>query len=374
MRRGIYSTVSVVVICSALIVGIYAATVTEGSGVLVTVTNPGDSQGVPAQIGVGARYTAKLSGVGVKDDSVTVISNWERGSKSITVSKGSTVTITGYVLVTGHSGSFFVISPKDVYNFIIPKNQNKYFTITQKCDQTGNFKLQFGVNIPGTLIRDQRILKIIVGSPTPTPTPTPTTTPTTTHPVVVPLNTNQIEKYAYDKTNAIRGTFQLTGYWRDGIDHVCHAWMPDADGVQITAREHSADMADNNYFAHNSLNGKTPYQRIRETLQNCPLPGTLPTAYAENIAWTTHNPGDTEQIVAERMINAFVYDDAASSWGHRHNILDGQTSDIYSGWHNPALGYNKMGIGVAVGYNYQGQNGPVYILTQDFYNGGCGCR
>ena len=71
---------------------------------------------------------------------------------------------------------------------------------------------------------------------------------------------------------------------------------------------HSQDMAAKEYFEHNSLDGRTPWDRIEAQ-------GYIGIAYGENIAWGYTSAAD---VVAAWM----------DSPGHRANILDCEFRDI----------------------------------------------
>lgn len=83
--------------------------------------------------------------------------------------------------------------------------------------------------------------------------------------------------------------------------------------LSSVARKHSSDMAARNYFSHNSPEGITPFDRLRNA-------GISYGAAAENIA--------AGQKTAEAVVKAWM-----NSSGHRKNILNGK--------------YKKTGIGVA---------------------------
>lgn len=99
--------------------------------------------------------------------------------------------------------------------------------------------------------------------------------------------------------------------------------------VRAVARAHSQDMADNDYFAHNALDGESPGERLD----------------AANIHWMQYG---------ENLAYNYAYDDPATvavegwidSSGHRRNLLDPD--------------YTHTGVGIAVD-----TKGAFYI-TQDF--------
>lgn len=74
------------------------------------------------------------------------------------------------------------------------------------------------------------------------------------------------------------------------------------DRLMVAARDHAAEMADHEYFAHRSLGGSTAGERVTDS-------GYDWSRYAENIARGQVNP---RQVV----------DDWMDSPAHRDNILD----------------------------------------------------
>jgi uncharacterized protein YkwD len=96
--------------------------------------------------------------------------------------------------------------------------------------------------------------------------------------------------------------------------------------LAASAQAHTADMAQNNYFSHTSLDGRTMVDRIRAT--GFPL-----TAVGENIA----AGGTTAAQTMDMWMN---------SPGHRANILK--------------CSYTQIGVGYAEGGSYR------YYWTQDF--------
>ena len=97
-------------------------------------------------------------------------------------------------------------------------------------------------------------------------------------------------------------------------------------------------------------------------------------SYGENIAFGFRG-SDPDQVAAA-IVYAWVWDDAGSSWGHRHNILDGITSDPgyndapYDGASNPTgyrnFGFNQMGAGAVYGtVSLNGNSYTGWQVTQD---------
>jgi uncharacterized protein YkwD len=146
-------------------------------------------------------------------------------------------------------------------------------------------------------------------TPTPTPTPTPTATATatptaSTSPAVAPGMT-AIELEVLELTNAERA--------KAG----CAALRGD-DKLALAARDHSTDMGVNDYFAHNSQDGTTPWDRIRRAGYDSPG--------AENIA-------------AGYTTAAAVMDGWMKSPGHKANILNCNLKALGVGYYKGTKGY-----------------------------------
>jgi uncharacterized protein YkwD len=99
------------------------------------------------------------------------------------------------------------------------------------------------------------------------------------------------------------------------------------DHVRTTARDHSLDMAENNYFNHTNLAGQSPFDRMEEDDVNFTVAG-------ENLAY-----GQFSSI--------FAHEGLMNSMGHRENILKEE--------------YEFLGVGVA----FNGDSQPYY--TENFY-------
>jgi len=121
------------------------------------------------------------------------------------------------------------------------------------------------------------------------------------------------ERQIFDLANAVRV--------RDGLNPLI--WD---EKISQTARKHSEDMAKNNFFNHNNLSNKSPFDRMKED-------GIKFMSASENIA-----AGQTSAI--------FAHEGWMNSIGHRNNIL----SKI-----------QRLGVGVYFGGTYK-----VYY-TQKFY-------
>ncbi|THE14980.1 serine protease [Bacillus timonensis] len=97
--------------------------------------------------------------------------------------------------------------------------------------------------------------------------------------------------------------------------------------VKETARKHSSDMAENNYFNHTNLKGQSPFDRMLED-------EILFTIAGENLAY-----GQFSSI--------FAHEGLMNSMGHRENILKKE--------------YTYLGVGVA----FNTESHPYY--TENFY-------
>lgn len=122
------------------------------------------------------------------------------------------------------------------------------------------------------------------------------------------------EYQMFDLTNAARIKHQLPNLTWD-------------DHVRETAREHSADMAENDYFDHKNLEGQSPFDRMKED------------------AVAFHTAG--ENLAYGQLSSIFAHEGLMNSLGHRENIL--------------RQDYEYLGVGVA--FNEKSQ--PYY--TQNYY-------
>lgn len=139
----------------------------------------------------------------------------------------------------------------------------------------------------------------------------------------------QVEDHVHDMTNEERTS--------RGIGHL--ASDNRLDGI---ARNHSQDMADRNYFDHDTPEGRDPTDRGMAVGYNCRKDyGSYYTyGLAENIysiSWAGPNP----ETVARQMVDSWM-----ASPGHRQNILE------------PT--YDALGVGIAVS-----RTGALYA-TQNF--------
>ena len=146
------------------------------------------------------------------------------------------------------------------------------------------------------------------GAPTPSPTATPTTGPTA-KPTPTPTNDGGSDVGTAVEREVVRLTNEARR--REGCKPLIH----DAK-LRAAAFGHSSDMARNNYFSHDSRDGKDPGDRIRAA-------GFSPLrAWGENIA--------AGQRTAAQAVQAWL-----DSPGHQANILNCR--------------FTHIGVGVAQG-------------------------
>ncbi|ASN03618.1 CAP domain-containing protein [Virgibacillus necropolis] len=100
------------------------------------------------------------------------------------------------------------------------------------------------------------------------------------------------------------------------------------EAARETARKHSTDMAENQFFSHTNLQGQSPFDRMEE----------------DEIAFTTAG----ENLAYGQFSSIFAHQGLMNSLGHRKNIL-----------HN---GFTELGVGVAFNDNNQ----PFY--TENFFS------
>lgn len=184
--------------------------------------------------------------------------------------------------------------------------------INWACNVAGKtFNLSKAFTIPFPTTDINNLIKKYLPTTTNT-TPTTPTTPTTT-------NTNP-------------SNFALTADEQQMLDLVnkertSQGLSPLKVNPTLTqvARAHSKDMIQNNYFAHNSLDGKTPFDRMKAA-------GITYKTAGENIAGNSSVQGAHTSLM--------------NSPGHRANILNAN--------------FTEVGIGIVDG----GQYGKMF--TQDF--------
>ena len=92
--------------------------------------------------------------------------------------------------------------------------------------------------------------------------------------------------------------FDLTNATR--VEHGLHPLSWD-DHVKLTARDHSTDMAINQYFDHTNLKGESPFDRMEE----------------DQISFRTAG----ENLAAGQISSIFAHEGLMNSIGHRENIL-----------------------------------------------------
>ncbi|GLY28280.1 CAP domain-containing protein [Kineosporia sp. NBRC 101731] len=158
--------------------------------------------------------------------------------------------------------------------------------------------------------------------PTATPSKTPTSKPST--PAGKPTTTTTTTSSSGGGTGGTRAQKVLSIVNTKRAAAGCKALKLNSK-LTAAAQSHSEDMAKNNYFDHNSQDGRSPFDRMSDA-------GYKFGAAAENIAMGQQTPAD-------------VMDSWMNSAGHKANILN--------------CTYTEMGLGYAVG------NGSPY-WTQTF--------
>lgn len=109
-----------------------------------------------------------------------------------------------------------------------------------------------------------------------------------------------LEYQLFDLTNSARVKHELEPL----------EWHPE---VSETARKHSADMAENEYFNHTNLDGQSPFDRMTE----------------DDISYTTAG----ENLAAAQFSSLYAHHGLMNSEGHRQNILNDS--------------FRELGVGVA---------------------------
>lgn len=99
------------------------------------------------------------------------------------------------------------------------------------------------------------------------------------------------------------------------------------DQVRVTARRHSADMAENSYFSHTNPEGQSPFDRMAE----------------DDIAFSVAG----ENLAYGQFSSIFAHEGLMNSLGHRENILKAD--------------FKLLGVGVAFGPKHE----PYF--TENFY-------
>jgi uncharacterized protein YkwD len=164
----------------------------------------------------------------------------------------------------------------------------------------------------GTQPGAQYLPLVVKGEATPTITPTPT--PTEVPPVTATPTTgaDQFERRVIELTNEHRRGAGCPDLARD-------------DQLTTAARNHSTDMALNDFFSHVGSNGSTFTQRIEAT-------GYQWSNAAENIAAGYSSP----EAVVEAWMN---------SQGHRDNILNCALREIGVGYYYLATDTGEVNYG-----------------------------
>jgi uncharacterized protein YkwD len=116
--------------------------------------------------------------------------------------------------------------------------------------------------------------------------------------------------------------------------------------LNISAREHSIDMLNSDYFAHNSLNGDDPFDRMADA-------GYVVYSAGENIAWrgTTGTVNEVQTVEAQH-VDLFV-DTGIANRGHRVTML--------------SRSFREVGIGIVRGqFTKDGTTYDSIMQTQDY--------
>lgn len=137
--------------------------------------------------------------------------------------------------------------------------------------------------------------------------------------VSTPVSTD-VESWVFTYTNDARVKAGLPAYTRDPL-------------LTSIAAYHSTDMITNGYFAHNSPNGETPWQRAQRF-------GWGMRGFSENCGRVQNYGSMTGQAIARNIVDGFI-----NSPGHKANLLDA----------------SKMKIGLGVGIN-----ATTCVVTQNF--------
>lgn len=137
-------------------------------------------------------------------------------------------------------------------------------------------------------------------------------------------------------------------------------------GAARAAREHSQLMIREGRVDHVLPGEPEVESRVKNYVQA--------SLVMENIG-ASCGPSDVDSI-AGKIVHFWVWDDASWNWGHRHNVLDGITSDpghnnkpadYHSnpyGYHN--YGMNQVGIGAKYGTIYsRGTSCKGWVVTMD---------
>lgn len=111
------------------------------------------------------------------------------------------------------------------------------------------------------------------------------------------------DKYFGESSDALKEGFEYQLFDLTNAARVEHglsilSWE---ESVRTTARDHSIDMAENNYFSHTNLDGQSPFDRMTE----------------DDISYTMAG----ENLAAGQPSSIFSHEGLMNSLGHRENIL-----------------------------------------------------
>ncbi|WP_163972083.1 CAP domain-containing protein [Oceanobacillus halotolerans] len=106
------------------------------------------------------------------------------------------------------------------------------------------------------------------------------------------------EYQLFDLTNAARAKYGIPTLTWD-------------EAVRTTAQDHSKDMAENNYFSHNNLEGQSPFDRMTE----------------DNIEYRMAG----ENLAAGQTSSIFAHEGLMNSYGHRENKLKEEFTSLAVG-------------------------------------------
>lgn len=122
--------------------------------------------------------------------------------------------------------------------------------------------------------------------------------------------------------------------------------------LNTAARSHSQDMLDRDYFAHDTPEGESPFDRMQAA-------GYVFSTAGENLAWRgTTGLLDEANTVEQQHVDLFV-DTGIAGRGHRVAMLDND--------------YREVGIGVIRGgYTQGGTTYDSIMQTQDYGTSGAG--
>lgn len=125
--------------------------------------------------------------------------------------------------------------------------------------------------------------------------------------------------YYAEGSQALKEGFEFQLFDLTNATRVEHGLLPLTwdDHVKITARDHSLDMAVNQYFDHTNLEGESPFDRMEE----------------DQITFRAAG----ENLAAGQLSSIFAHEGLMNSIGHRENILQAD--------------FEALGIGVAFDEN-----------------------